>query len=95
MLCLGTCGTETPFLSENELPENARLSYTKSDSTVDNERIIDDLGGEEIGLAKAIEESVRDQKKSKLNTFFVHYTATAPSHSNPTHPHPAKKPRKH
>lgn len=57
--------TETPFLSENELPESARLSFTKSDGTVENERAMDELGGEEIGLAKAIEESVREQKKSK------------------------------
>lgn len=65
MLCLGTCGTETPFLSENELPESARLSYTKSDGTLEGERAIDELGGEDVGLAKAIEASVRDQQKSK------------------------------
>ncbi|XP_021948384.1 protein DDI1 homolog 2 [Folsomia candida] len=72
MLVLGTCGTETPFLSENELPESARLSFTKSDGTVENERAMDELGGEEIGLAKAIEESVREQKKNN------------PSSSNPS-----------
>lgn len=83
MLVMGTCGTEAPFLSESELPESARLSWTKSASTLENEAAIDNLG-EDAGLAKAIEESL-DQTKS--NNF--HYISASSS------PIPAKKSRKH
>lgn len=38
LLVIGTTGTETPFLPENELPEHARLNRSISES--DHERDI-------------------------------------------------------
>ena len=36
MLRIGTTGTETPFLPENELPECARLSGFSEDESMSN-----------------------------------------------------------
>ncbi|CAG7831243.1 unnamed protein product [Allacma fusca] len=57
ILVIGTTKTETPFLPESELPELARL--TTSQSTLAEERALSDLGGEDAGLARALEESIR------------------------------------
>jgi hypothetical protein len=67
LLVIGTTNTATPFLSESELPESARLSWSKSESTLENEGALDALGGEDVGLAKAIEESVRQQQSKNEN----------------------------
>lgn len=49
---IGTTGTETPFLSENELPECARLSGPRSET--DSSSAVE---MEDHELAKAIQES--------------------------------------
>jgi len=86
LLVIGTTSTETPFLPESELPESARLSWNKSEGTLENEGAIDALGGEDIGLAKAIEESVRQQKSNKQG----HSSKASASAKSPVH----KKQRK-
>lgn len=58
VLVIGTTATETPFLSEAELPESAKLSNAPQDLTEEG-------GSEDAALARAIEESVRDQRKKK------------------------------
>lgn len=58
VLVIGTTKTETPFLPESELPEVARL--TSSQSTISEEQALSELGGEDAGLAKALEESAKD-----------------------------------
>ncbi|ODM93314.1 Protein DDI1 2 [Orchesella cincta] len=65
VLVIGTTGTETRFLSESELPDSARLTSNNSEAVKENEAALSALGGEDVGLAKAIEESVRDQRKNK------------------------------
>ncbi|CAL8149309.1 unnamed protein product [Orchesella dallaii] len=65
VLVIGTTGTETRFLPESELPDSARLSSNNSEAVKENEAALSALGGEDVGLAKAIEESVRDQRKNK------------------------------
>lgn len=52
VLVIGTTGTETPFLSENELPECARLSGPRSEN--DSSSAVE---MEDHELAKAIQES--------------------------------------
>ena len=52
MLVIGTTGTETPFLSESELPECARLSGPKSEA--ESSSVIE---MEDRELARALQES--------------------------------------
>lgn len=59
-MVIGTTGTETRFLPEAELPE-----YAKMNSVNPEEEHLSSIGGEDVGLAKAIEESVREQRKNK------------------------------
>lgn len=65
MLIIGTTGTETRFLPEAELPDYARNNPTSSESMKEHEDAMTNLGGEDVGLAKAIEESVRESRKQK------------------------------
>jgi len=62
-LKIGTTGTETSFLPESELPETARLTQTRSDTLMDIEEATHSVGGEDAGLARAIEESMREQQR--------------------------------
>jgi DNA damage-inducible protein 1 len=79
-LKIGTTQAEAPFLSESELPESARLTNHKSDSHLEHEQHLADLGGEDVGLAKAIEASVKEQSK-RTSTDSSNPTAGA-SHSH-------------
>lgn len=76
VLVIGTTGTETRFLSEAELPESARLTTNNPPSMKEHEEALSALGGEDVGLAKAIEESVREQRKKKGGS------SSPESHSN-------------
>jgi len=73
LLVIGTTGTETRFLSESELPESARLTSNNAEAVKEHEDAMSAMGGEDVGLAKAIEESVREQRKKK--------GGSSPSHS--------------
>lgn len=53
MLVIGTTGTETPFLPENELPDCARLSGPKAE----NDSSAVEMEDQE--LAKALQESAQ------------------------------------
>jgi len=77
-LRIGTTSAEATFLSEAELPESARLTSTKSESLMEHESALSDMGGEDAGLAKAIEESVMDQGRPPAGPS----TSTSPT----THP---------
>jgi len=63
VLMIGTYNTETPFLPESELPDSARLTSTNPESAMEEEALAN--LGEDAGLARAIEESVREQSKGK------------------------------
>lgn len=52
LLVIGTTGTETPFLSENELPDCARLSGPRSEAESSSAVEMEDQE-----LAKALQES--------------------------------------
>lgn len=55
MLHIGTTGTDTPFLAENELPESFRLSGSPEDelkAMADNAKLMEDHD-----MRKALEES--------------------------------------
>lgn len=54
VLRIGTTGTETPFLPENELPECARLSTTSEDEIMQNSA--------EDAEAKAIQQAIEQSK---------------------------------
>lgn len=56
MLVIGTTGTETPFLSENELPDCARLSGPRSEAESSSAVEMEDRE-----LAKALQESANAQ----------------------------------
>lgn len=54
LLVIGTTGTETPFLSENELPDCARLSGPRSETESSSA-----VEMEDHELAKALQESAQ------------------------------------
>jgi len=71
VLVIGTTKTETRFLPEAECPDAGHSD--SSEAVKENEEALSMLGGEDVGLAKAIEESVREQRKKK--------GGSSPSHS--------------
>jgi len=87
VLTIGTSNTETIFLSEADLPESARLTNAKSNTLIDNEDAMTRMGGEDVGLAKALEESMKDAKSPM--------SAGGSSGNSITKPGPSKKRRKH
>lgn len=62
VLVIGTTATETPFLSENELPECARLSGPRSEADSSSAMEMEDLE-----LAKALQESSQSATPSDPN----------------------------
>lgn len=64
VLHIGSTGTETPFLPENELPSHSRLTFngTEEEEAAAYKSSMDEL--EAIELRKAIEKSKSDQGKS-------------------------------
>lgn len=59
MLHIGTTGSETPFLAENELPENARLTGSPEDEAkaiAESTRLL-----EEREIKDALEKSARER----------------------------------
>jgi len=75
VLIIGTTKTETPFLPESELPDVARL--TSSQSALSEEKAITELGGEDAGLAKALEESIKDQQGARAGSSSAAATSAA------------------
>lgn len=69
VLVIGTTGTETRFLPEAELPD-----YARSNAVDGKEDAVD----EDVGLSKAIEESVRDQRKTKGGSTSPNYAGSSP-----------------
>lgn len=71
MLHIGTTGTETPFLSENELPTHCRLSYAGQDTDeaaqAAMKKTMDELEADEI--RKALENSKRELGTAAPSTF--------------------------
>ncbi|XP_066296275.1 protein DDI1 homolog 2-like isoform X2 [Branchiostoma lanceolatum] len=62
VLLIGSCDTETPFLSEADLPECARLNRQISDSSLtDQER-------EDRALAEALAKSAEEAELAELNS---------------------------
>ena len=55
MLIIGTTGTKTPFLSEGDVPEHARLNQTES---------VTDQAEEDRQLAEALAKSSQDTGKN-------------------------------
>lgn len=58
VLKIGTTGTETPFLSERDLPECARLSTTSEEDIISQSR----KEAEEKALQEAIKNSTSGSK---------------------------------
>lgn len=65
VLRIGTTGTETPFLPENELPDCARLSTSSEEELKALE--ISAREAEAHALQKAIEQSKKEAGKSDKN----------------------------
>ncbi|CAB0035245.1 unnamed protein product [Trichogramma brassicae] len=68
ILVIGTTGTETPFLTEGELPECARLTNNEADSESD--------------LQKALEDSAKAANNSKMDTSEVSSSDSKSTASN-------------